>query len=134
MMANSQPQLSTSTSTTGFGWVIPPASAEIEDLSASELAELSDIYRDLASMRRRAISVDEARAIVATIPLSEAWERSQLRHVGAVRTATRHLLKHGWHSTQIIDPLVTVCSEHMPDVGICRMAVAGGIADWKQTR
>jgi hypothetical protein len=114
--------------------LIPVASTDLEELSAAEIDEIVAIYADVASRRRQSIPLDEARAIVATIELSPAWERSQVRHVGAVRTATRHLLASGWHWTQIARALVEVCHEQISDLGVCEMAVAGGIADWRRSR
>lgn len=104
---------------------------ELDELRAGEMDELATLLRDRAERRRNRVSVDEVRAIAASVELSPGWESSLLRPVGALRAATRHLLQRGWHPEQIIGPLVAVGSESIDDLGVIELAIALEIRAWK---
>lgn len=107
---------------------------DLDEMPPAEKDEWAHLLRSEAARERRVLTVDAARAAVACAPLSDFAERAQFRDLLAVRAATCCLLERRWRVEQIVDVLVEVASETMPDREICRMAVAGGIHDFRSRR
>ena len=104
-----------------------------DKMTPGELEEIAVLLRErAATQRRNGLTLEEARELVASVPLSLAADASCLRGVLAVRAATRRLVLAGRPPAQIVGPLVTIALEAFDDVGVARNAVAYGIADAKR--
>jgi hypothetical protein len=108
--------------------------AAIGQMDADQLAHLGATFSERARQRRVLLTEDEARAVVASAPVSPAWERSQLGDVGRVRTATRLMIERGWHPEQIVSAMTAAAKQVIAHSDIASEAVAAGIADGMATR
>lgn len=107
---------------------------QLLELDADSLDQLGSVLRERARLRRRVLTADEARAAIASAPLTPAWERSGLRDVGRVQAATRLLIEHGWHPEQVEGALRFVAEQVCPHPLVADEALAAGIADGMWSR